>query len=585
MRPSSLLVALGALGAVAARSRSEYDNLRIVDNFSKQFLWPNSKKQADAINSTLFSEDVHGTVDATTNFDGRELNTEYMFGLFGHLDTTGPSFLGIPKNYTVTALLVENDNVAASVVFDFEYPYINRTFPLELITFFTLNDQQQITEYTTTFRRWPWASEVILPLQVPAMAEWIGLDKWDNDTQVWAQYYANQTCTGAQNYCYGDNKQYDSFDHWMSHLLDTKEIGDMWHLGGDNIACRFLHVGMLELRPEIHCDHVGPSGGDMCIKRDYFEVVTADHFPHGFIGPLTPNEENKPYIGHIKMTGSSHVNSGIEILMERENQASWDTTLYAANGVYLFVAIIIAAKLLEAILTARDPSLVEDSDELSLRQEKRKHRTVLAILTLVIGAIAFILEFAAIPAVFGDETLVAVQRVRFAALLITTLYLFELSYGFRLRPIETFYKLATIFVLTASVTAFQYSLRPIYLVATLSLLFVATTKGLLCASYLAEYYAEGRAHGLYKWTWIQIAVFDVFGLGLIIYYAIAGHAFVYVAFHFVFDIIFWIGVALFVYCEFLVWQFCYDRCQELARKGHVALPTSTSEEDLNATVA
>lgn len=83
MRLSSVLTALGALGAVAARSRSEFDNLRIVDNFSKQFLWPNSKKQADAINSTLFSEDVHGTVDATTNFDGRELNTEYMFGLFG----------------------------------------------------------------------------------------------------------------------------------------------------------------------------------------------------------------------------------------------------------------------------------------------------------------------------------------------------------------------------------------------------------------------------------------------------------------------------------------------------------------------
>ncbi|KAL1413587.1 hypothetical protein Q8F55_001362 [Vanrija albida] len=584
MRLSSVLVALGALGAVAARSRSEFDNLRIIDNFSKQFLWPNSKKQADSINSTLLSENVHGTIDATTNFDGRELNTEYLFGLFGHLDTTGPSFLGIPKNFTVNALLVENDNVAASVIFDFEYPYINRTFPLELVTFFTVNDQDEITEYTTTFRRWPWASEVILPLQVPAMAEWIGLKKWDNDSQVFAQYYANQTCTGAQKYCYGDNQQYDSFDHCMSHLLDTKEIGDMWHLGGDNMACRFLHVGMLEARPEIHCDHVGPSGGDMCIKRDYNDVVTNNHFEHGFIGPLTPNKDNKPYIGHLKMTGSSHLNSGIEILMERENQASWDSTMFAANGVYLFVAIIIAAKLIEAAITSADPSLadIQEVDDLSLREEKKKHRVVLAILTLIIGAIAFVLEFAAIPAVFGDETLVAVQRVRFAALLITTLYLFELSYGFYLRPIETFYKLATIFVLTASVTAFQYSLRPIYLVATLSLLFVATTKGLLCASYLAEHYAEGRAHGLYKWTWIQIAIFDVFGLAIIIYYAIAGHRFVYVAFSIVFDVIFWIGVVAFVYMEFLVWQWCYNRCNELARKGLVALPTSEEEAETAA---
>lgn len=64
--------------ATPAVALTEFQNLRVVDNFSKNFLYPNSVKQAKSINSTLFSEDVRGTVDATTNFDGRELNTEYV---------------------------------------------------------------------------------------------------------------------------------------------------------------------------------------------------------------------------------------------------------------------------------------------------------------------------------------------------------------------------------------------------------------------------------------------------------------------------------------------------------------------------
>jgi hypothetical protein len=35
----------------------------------------------------------------------------------------------------------------------------------------------------------------------------------------------------------------------------------------DNLVCRHLHVPMLPLRPNVHCPHIGPSGGGMCIDR------------------------------------------------------------------------------------------------------------------------------------------------------------------------------------------------------------------------------------------------------------------------------------------------------------------------------
>lgn len=69
-RLSTVAAALIAL-AVPASSRSEFQNLKVVDNFSKHFLFPNSLEQTRAINSTLFSEDVRGTVDGESLSAGR----------------------------------------------------------------------------------------------------------------------------------------------------------------------------------------------------------------------------------------------------------------------------------------------------------------------------------------------------------------------------------------------------------------------------------------------------------------------------------------------------------------------------------
>ena len=35
---------------------------------------------------------------------------------------------------------------------------------------------------------------------------------------------------------------------------------------------------MVKYRPEVHCPHIGPTGGDMCIDRDYIEVVDTNPF-------------------------------------------------------------------------------------------------------------------------------------------------------------------------------------------------------------------------------------------------------------------------------------------------------------------
>lgn len=88
-------------------------NKRFLDNF----IYPADVKQAQAINSTLLAENVQGRIDITRTFNGRELNTEYLFGLFANLATSTPgaiSLLGVPMSYEVLHFAA-NQNVASAL--------------------------------------------------------------------------------------------------------------------------------------------------------------------------------------------------------------------------------------------------------------------------------------------------------------------------------------------------------------------------------------------------------------------------------------------------------------------------------------
>ena len=89
-------------------------------NFQKKFLdnfiYPADQAQAKFINSSLLSEDCLGRIDITRTFEGRELNTEYLFGLFTNLAATpgSLSLLGVPVSYEILHFAA-NENVVSSL--------------------------------------------------------------------------------------------------------------------------------------------------------------------------------------------------------------------------------------------------------------------------------------------------------------------------------------------------------------------------------------------------------------------------------------------------------------------------------------
>ena len=103
--------------AVAQPSFSTQDLYGLHKQFFDTFMNPQDATEAKKINSTLLAENVQGKIDVTRTFNGRELNTEYLFGLFANLATNANeiSLLGVPISYEILNF-VGNQNVVSSQV-------------------------------------------------------------------------------------------------------------------------------------------------------------------------------------------------------------------------------------------------------------------------------------------------------------------------------------------------------------------------------------------------------------------------------------------------------------------------------------
>ncbi|KAJ7243074.1 hypothetical protein C8J57DRAFT_1367153 [Mycena rebaudengoi] len=82
-------------------------------------------------------------------------------------------------------------------------------------------------------------------------------------------------CDAQALTCTGKNMQYANAAECVS-ILEKKKLGNFDDAWGDNVQCRTIHQKLTELRPEVHCVHVGPTGGGKCIDVEYNDVYFND---------------------------------------------------------------------------------------------------------------------------------------------------------------------------------------------------------------------------------------------------------------------------------------------------------------------
>jgi hypothetical protein len=217
---------------------------------------------------------VQGRVDITRTFDGAELNTEYVFGLFSDPSLVG--FVGIPVAYEIRQFAASENIVSASTIVTYNDTTFGIQFPVTIDTFMTWDTTtKQITQYDATFK---WFG-FLLDTLITEAALWINATSHDQAIEFLAKTYATSLCDRHANYCHDKNQQYT--DSTSCHDFVTKQIrfGQAFELGGNTLLCRMVHVGMIKFRPDVHCSHIGPSGGGMCVDNlSYMDVVTRKYF-------------------------------------------------------------------------------------------------------------------------------------------------------------------------------------------------------------------------------------------------------------------------------------------------------------------
>ncbi|TVY83101.1 hypothetical protein LSUE1_G005917, partial [Lachnellula suecica] len=241
------------------------------------FIYPANVEQAKSINSTLLAEDAQGRVDITRTFDGRELNTEYLFGLFANLAANPDllTILGVPVSYEVTHFSANQHIAAAQTRFIFNFTSLGLVLPVIIESWNTWNAKGEITQYNASFKYWQWMVDTVIGASMPLLNATTPAEA----VQILTSKVAASICNTAQTFCNGENTQYDSMASCYQYLTQETRFGASYEVGRDTLLCRIVHQNMVPFRPSVHCNHIGPTGGGYCTDdTTYVSTVMNKYF-------------------------------------------------------------------------------------------------------------------------------------------------------------------------------------------------------------------------------------------------------------------------------------------------------------------
>ncbi|KAJ7846047.1 hypothetical protein B0H14DRAFT_2773223 [Mycena olivaceomarginata] len=270
-------------------TRGEPDRVAILgalQTFITDFSYPRLADIAKNITYSGFADTINGRLDITQEYNGNELNVEYIFGFAAAcaaLNTT--LLLGYPVNQTVFALAIDPPVVSISAIANYDWKGDIGVQPLQVDTWFRYDDDLKLVGYDISMRRFSWLFETITPLIGAGIAKELnitGPDALDYERLMQTRA-ALDICAAHDQYCTGENQQYATHAECIDTLQNKKPLGKPWAMGIDNTMCRWVHFGMLQYRPAVHCPHVGPTGGDMCNERSYYAATLNNPFALPFV--------------------------------------------------------------------------------------------------------------------------------------------------------------------------------------------------------------------------------------------------------------------------------------------------------------
>ncbi|KAJ7701056.1 hypothetical protein B0H16DRAFT_1641631 [Mycena metata] len=193
---------------------------------------------ASAVPAGLFNQNATGRVTPVGEFVGFEDSIEYFFGLAPLPTGVAPN--GAFTNATLVEFVSDCPEVAASTVY---------------LTLSTINPDNSVGPFITALKQLDLFTALLRGTPDPY-------------TPAAMNGTIQQICAvQAETY----NTVYDGIPDCVQ-TLAAKTFGRSDETWGDNVVCRLIHVLLTKFRPEVHCPHVGPTGGGKCGDVTYNDV-------------------------------------------------------------------------------------------------------------------------------------------------------------------------------------------------------------------------------------------------------------------------------------------------------------------------
>jgi len=256
-----------------------------------------------------FAPDVEGRVLPTGSYPGAEKTLEYFYGLAGPIiDLSDPAVAADPigslrpraeffpaspaylmQEVRKVVQVADAATRTVSVRYDFLFRpiYSNLMYTAlsspgapceslsidscELLTaqnltevgFFYFNNDLKIQKYDLSILRlgslWGFENPVL------------GVSVVDS--------FVQSVCLADQAYCLPTGfTEYDDLADCVSFLSSVPQ-GSFDNCESNTLACRIIHAALVPIRPDIHCAHIGKSGGGACVNKPYNRYYQNDFYP------------------------------------------------------------------------------------------------------------------------------------------------------------------------------------------------------------------------------------------------------------------------------------------------------------------
>jgi len=266
--PLLLILVIGC--AVASDDSFYHRNLKTIKAIYNLTEYPNQlpiiAHGISAVPPGLFNLNVVGRINPFGNFTGANLSIEYFYALIPNPNT---NLAGVGLGAAdLVSFASSCPQVASSTVnipmLAFKPPSFNVTLGtvgyLKHTVFWHFDHNGAVLKY-----------DGILPSLAEALVPIVG----NQSDPARQQFTISAICNTAQLICVGSNLQYANVSDCQTQL-SAKAYGTFDDSWSDTVVCRYLHVTLARADPNVHCVHVGPTGGGKCVTYPYMNKYFLD---------------------------------------------------------------------------------------------------------------------------------------------------------------------------------------------------------------------------------------------------------------------------------------------------------------------